>query len=225
PPARCGARGCAPSAHTVLHEQEEALGRLDAVAGDGDHGRGMCKGVDAALTAAEQAHAAETAPAALLAAAGDAWAAQAGGTSGALWGAGLRALGAGLPADRAPEPGEWASAAEAALDAVTGLGGAEPGDKTLVDALHPFVTGFAALLREGRPPAAAYGEAAARARDAAEATAGLRPKLGRARPLAERSVGTPDPGATSLALVLTALTPQTAPSTPSEPSAATPLGG
>ncbi|GAA2076419.1 D-erythrulose 4-kinase [Streptomyces albiaxialis] len=195
------------AAHTVLHEQEEALGRLDAVAGDGDHGRGMCKGVDAALAAAEKAHADGAAPAPLLAAAGDAWAAEAGGTSGALWGAGLRALGAGLPADRAPEPAEWAAGARAARDAVTALGKAEPGDKTLVDALDPFVTAFTRRTGAGEEPAAAFAAAAEEARTAAEATAELRPRLGRARPLAERSIGTPDPGATSLALVLNALIP------------------
>ncbi|MGP3973433.1 dihydroxyacetone kinase family protein [Streptomyces sp. 8N114] len=190
------------AAHTLLHEQEETLGRLDAVAGDGDHGRGMCKGVDAALAAAEKAQVRGAAPAALLGAAGDAWAAEAGGTSGALWGAALRAFGSALPADRAPVPAELAAGARAALEAVTALGKAEPGDKTLVDALAPFVTAFGERLAAGSAPARALADAADVARTAAEATAELRPKLGRARPLAERSIGTPDPGATSLALVL-----------------------
>ncbi|GAB2833538.1 dihydroxyacetone kinase family protein [Streptomyces daliensis] len=193
------------TAHTVLHEQEEALGRLDAIAGDGDHGRGMCKGVDAALAAAERAESERAAPAALLAAAGDAWAAEAGGTSGALWGAGLRALGAGLPADRAPEPKELAAAAESALRAVTALGKAEVGDKTLVDALQPFVTAFTQQLGDGTGAADAFTAAARTAHEAADATASLRPRLGRARPLAERSIGTPDPGAVSLATVLVAV--------------------
>lgn len=193
------------AARDALHRDAEVLGRLDAVAGDGDHGRGMCKGVDAALAAAEKAHAERLAPAALLTAAGDAWAAEAGGTSGALWGAALRALGAGLPADRAPGREQLASAATRALTAVTSLGGAEVGDKTLVDALAPFATAFAEELRAGVPVAEAYASAAVAARAAAEHTAVLRPRLGRARPLAERSVGTPDPGATSLAAVLTAV--------------------
>ncbi|MFB7087827.1 dihydroxyacetone kinase family protein [Streptomyces sp. NPDC056296] len=193
------------SAHTVLHEQEQLLGRLDAVAGDGDHGRGMCKGVAATLAAAELAHSRQAAPDALLAAAGDAWAAEAGGTSGALWGAALRALGAALPADRAPEPKELAASAEAALTAVTSLGGAQPGDKTLVDALQPFVASFTERITSGHPVSRAFADAAADARTAAESTASLRPRLGRARPLAERSLGTPDPGAVSLAMVLAAV--------------------
>ncbi|WP_243274573.1 DAK2 domain-containing protein, partial [Streptomyces albus] len=144
-------------------------------------------------------------PAELLGAAGDAWAAEAGGTSGALWGAGLRAFGAALPDDRAPEPAELAAGARAALEAVTALGKAEPGDKTLVDALAPFVTAFTERVEADTGPADAFRAAAETARTAAADTAGLRPRLGRARPLAERSVGTPDPGATSLAMVLAAV--------------------
>ncbi|WP_019547198.1 dihydroxyacetone kinase family protein [Streptomyces sulphureus] len=193
------------AAHELLHREEEALGRLDAVAGDGDHGRGMCKGVDAALAAAEQAQAQGAAAAPLFAAAGDAWAAEAGGTSGALWGVGLRAFGAALPAERAPEATELAKGAEAAHAAVARLGKAEPGDKTMIDALHPFVTAFTSAVEAGRPAGEAYGEAVETARKAAEATAELKPRLGRARPLAERSVGTPDPGATSLGMVLGAV--------------------
>lgn len=196
------------AAHTLLHDQEEALGRLDAVAGDGDHGRGMCKGVDAALAAAEQEQQRGTSPAGLLAAAGDAWAADAGGTSGALWGAGLRAFGSALPADRAPGAADVAAGARAALEAVTSLGKAEPGDKTLVDALAPFVTVLTERIEAGTALAEALTAAAGAAHEAAEATAGLRPKLGRARPLAERSLGTPDPGATSLAMVLTTVVPR-----------------
>ena len=193
------------AARDTLHRDAAELGRLDAVAGDGDHGRGMCKGVDAALAAAEKAHTEQLAPAVVLTAAGDAWAAEAGGTSGALWGAALRALGAVFPADRAPGREELAAAAMEALTAVTSLGGAEVGDKTLVDALAPFATAFAMRLRAGTPVAEAYASATAEARTAAEHTATLRPRLGRARPLADRSVGTPDPGATSLAAVLTAV--------------------
>lgn len=97
-------------------------------------------------------------------------------------------------ADRAPGREELASAATAALTAVTSLGGAEVGDKTLVDALAPFATAFATRLRTEDPVAEAYASAVALARTAAEDTAGLRPRLGRARPLADRSVGTPIPG-------------------------------
>ncbi|MEU7318924.1 DAK2 domain-containing protein [Streptomyces sp. NPDC007083] len=126
-------------------------------------------------------------------------------------------IGSALPADRAPDAAELAAGARAALSAVTSLGKAEPGDKTLVDALDPFVTAFEERLTRGGSPAEALTAAAESARTAAEATAALRPKLGRARPLAERSIGTPDPGATSLALVLGAVAATAGPA--AEPAA------
>ncbi|WP_433090067.1 DAK2 domain-containing protein [Dactylosporangium sp. CA-052675] len=82
-------------------------------------------------------------------------------------------------------------------------GGAAPGDKTLVDAFAPFAE---ALSREagGGSLAAAWRAAARAATAAADATADLLPRLGRARPHAERSLGTPDPGARSFAIAMTA---------------------
>jgi D-erythrulose 4-kinase len=137
----------------------------------------------------------------VLVAAGDAWAAKAGGTSGVLWGAALRSFGDQLPDDRPAEGADLASGAEAALAAVRRLGRAEPGDKTLIDALQPFTTELRAAIEGGGTEA--WRRAAQVATKAAADTADLRPRTGRARPLAERSVGTPDPGATSLALALT----------------------
>jgi dihydroxyacetone kinase phosphoprotein-dependent L subunit len=185
----------------ALQDAEDELGRLDAVAGDGDHGRGMTRGSAAALEAAEDGASRGLGPADVLVEAGDAWAAKAGGTSGALWGAALRSFGDLLPDDRATTTADLTAAASAALDAVRRLGRAELGDKTLVDAFIPFVE----TLRQadGEGAASAWERAAAEAMRAAERTADLRPRTGRARPLAERSVGHPDPGATSLALALT----------------------
>lgn len=192
------------AARDTLHEHADELGRLDAVAGDGDHGRGMVRGIDAAVTAAAEAVASTAAPSAVLARAGDAWAADAGGTSGALWGAGLRAFGSGLPADRAPSTAQMAEAARAALHAVTSLGKAAPGDKTLVDVLGPFASSLRDEVNDGKTGREAFEVAVSDADSAARGTAEMQPRIGRARPLAERSVGTPDPGATSLAMVLRA---------------------
>ncbi len=75
----------------TLKEAEEELGRIDAVAGDGDHGQGMRRGSAAALDAARAAVALGAGAASVLAAAGDAWVDRAGGTSGAIWGLLLRA--------------------------------------------------------------------------------------------------------------------------------------
>ncbi|MEO3819717.1 dihydroxyacetone kinase family protein [Plantactinospora sp. B24E8] len=187
----------------AIADAEAELGRLDAVAGDGDHGRGMLRGVTAALEAARVAVDDGHGLASVLGAAGDAWAARAGGTSGVLWGAALRSAGEHLGDERSPVGiADLRDAVGAAVETIRGLGGAEPGDKTLLDALVPFHDALDAAAGAGDSVGAAWREAAAVATRAADDTAGLRPRVGRARPLAERSVGTPDPGAVSLALCL-----------------------
>jgi dihydroxyacetone kinase len=85
-------------------------------------------------------------------------------------------------------------------EALIQLGGASPGDKTMLDALLPFVEELERRVSDGEPWQDAWRAAADIATDAARATADLRPRIGRARPLAERSIGTPDAGATSLAM-------------------------
>ncbi|MBK9702835.1 MAG: dihydroxyacetone kinase family protein [Betaproteobacteria bacterium] len=185
---------------TVLREAEEELGRIDAIAGDGDHGQGMTRGSAAAAEAAAAAATAGAGAASVLAAAGDAWADRAGGTSGALWGLALRTWSGALADDAALDAASVARGARDALAAIVRLGRGRVGDKTLVDALDPFVATLAAEVDRGQPLASAWAAAAAAATRAAEATAQLTPKLGRARPHAARSVGHPDAGAVSLAL-------------------------
>lgn len=198
------------AARESLHGAETRLGDMDAVAGDGDHGRGMVRGIDAAVAAASDTIARGAGAGAVLAASGDAWADKAGGTSGVLWGAGLRAFGESLGNQQSPGSTDLATAVGAFAARITGLGKAEPGDKTMVDALLPFTETFSRLVSEGGDPSRAWTEAAAAAAAAAEATASLRPRKGRARPLAEKSVGTADPGATSLAMIFTVMGPHLA---------------
>jgi dihydroxyacetone kinase len=184
----------------MLADAEEELGRIDAVAGDGDHGRGMVKGSAAACEAAAKAVDDGAGHGSALTAAGKAWAAKAGGTSGVLWGAMLSALGARLGDRGRPDSTTVAAGIRDGYDALIRLGGAAPGDKTMLDALLPFVEELERWVAEGEPWQKAWRAAAETASDAARATAELRPKVGRARPLADRSVGTPDAGATSLAM-------------------------
>lgn len=189
----------------VLEEHEGQLGDLDAVAGDGDHGRGMTRGVQHAHDAAERAHEAGWGMAGVLGAAGDAWGEFAGGTSGVLWGAGMRSFGDALGNEKAVTGENVVAAVHSFLDALVSLGHAEVGDKTLVDAVVPFLAELEEQLGRGEGPAIAWASAASRAQQAADATSTLSPKKGRARPLAERSVGSPDPGAISFAMVVSAV--------------------
>ncbi len=188
---------------SAIVEAEDELGRIDAVAGDGDHGRGMVKGITAASAAAETALAQGHGAKGVLDAAGDAWAAKAGGTSGVLWGAALRAVGDRL-GDQVTtiDAGDLAAAVAAGLEALQTLGKAKVGDKTMLDSLVPFVDSLTEQVNAGTDLTQAWQQAAAISEQAAQDTAQLRPQIGRARPLAERSVGTPDAGAVSMALCL-----------------------
>ncbi|MFE4838093.1 dihydroxyacetone kinase family protein [Arthrobacter sp. NPDC056691] len=186
-----------------LHANEARLGEIDAVAGDGDHGRGMVKGIDAALAAARTAYDGGAGAAYVLQSAGQSWAEHAGGTSGVLWGAALEAAGLSLTDRKADyTDGDFVAAVQAFSGAILDLGRATVGDKTLVDALLPFAGELADGVEQGHPFADAWRAAAGVAVEQAEATASLRPRLGRARPLAEKSIGTPDAGATSFGLLV-----------------------
>ena len=117
---------------------EDELGRIDAVAGDGDHGRGMVRGLRAAVGAGRGAG---DVPGQVLMAAGAAWAEAAGGASGALWGRMLQSFGWALV-----ENGTGAEAVGRALTdsaaSLVGLGSAKLGDKTMLDVLAPFVDAY-----------------------------------------------------------------------------------
>ncbi|MHC5260488.1 dihydroxyacetone kinase family protein [Streptomyces sp. UC4497] len=183
----------------------DELGRIDAVAGDGDHGIGMQRGSTGAYEAAHRAREAGAGARSLLTAAGDAWADKAGGTSGALWGIVLRALGDALGDTERPTPASVAHGVQQASDGVRRTGGAEVGDKTMVDVLVPFAETLGQQVDAGAELAAAWDTAATAAERSARDTAHLLPKMGRARPHAEKSLGTPDAGAHSLALIVRAV--------------------
>ena len=194
------------SMRAVIGEAEDELGRMDAVAGDGDHGRGMVKGTVAAVDAARDVVERPCGVASLLRTAGDAWAAKAGGTSGALWGAALSAVGSRLgdqPLTIAAT--DVVEALRAGLAALQQLGKASVGDKTMLDAFVPFIEALHTEVDNGADLATSWEKAAKVAEVAARQTAELRPRVGRARPLAERSLGSPDPGAVSLAMIMTAV--------------------
>ncbi|WIB78728.1 dihydroxyacetone kinase family protein [Curtobacterium sp. MCPF17_002] len=189
---------------TTIDQHADELGRIDAVAGDGDHGIGMQRGSTAADAAAGDAADRGAGAGSVLAIAGDAWSDKAGGTSGAIWGAALEALGRVLGDDSRPTAATVQSAVHAAADAVLAFG-AVPGDKTMVDALVPFDEVLTARVGAGDDLVTAWAAASAAASTAADATAALLPRMGRARTHGEDAVGTPDAGAVSFALITAAV--------------------
>lgn len=176
-----------------VNREAERLTALDSPIGDADHGTNLKRGFTAVRAALEKEET-ET-PGAVLTLAGRQLISTVGGASGPLYGTLLRRAGKAL--GDAAEVGEeqLAEALRAGVDGVMTLGGAKPGDKTMVDALLPAVD--------------ALGEGFAAARTAAEegavATTPMLARKGRASYLGERSIGHQDPGATSSALLVAAL--------------------
>jgi len=188
--------------HAAVEANKEYLGEIDAIAGDGDHGIGMSRGATAALAAANDAVGGVQS---VLGAAGAAFGDRAGGTSGVLWGLLLDGVGRALGNTEAVTASSVAAAIKQSAVDLQRFSKANLGDKTMLDALFPFVDSLVDGVAGGAPLGAAWARAAGRAVAAAEATAPLAPKIGRARPLAERSIGTSDPGAVSLGLIVTAI--------------------
>ena len=186
----------------VLRVQQDELGKLDAFAGDGDHGVGMVRGAEHGLRTAQDLAAHGAGAQTLLAGTGAQWSDCAGGTSGALWGAVLAAAGRALGDSEPVDAAAQVRAARHAVDALVRVGGAQAGDKTMLDAFIPAADTLEAEVGAGTPIGQAWLKAADAAEAAAEATVPMRPKIGRARPLADRSVGHADAGATSFAHIM-----------------------
>lgn len=185
-----------------IAEHEAELTALDAAIGDGDHGANLRRGFSAAALTAERLAAEAAEPGPFLVAVGGALISNVGGAAGPLYGTALRTTGKAITGPSA-DTATLAAALRTGLDALCRLGGAVPGDKTMVDAFDPAV---AALQAASETPLA---HAAVLAAEAAEkgmlATTPLRARKGRASYLGDRSIGHQDPGATSTALMFRAL--------------------
>jgi len=127
------------------------------------------------------------------------------GSSGPLYGVFLLRAASSLRMGNVEDPQAWANAVTAACQAVTGLGGAVAGDRTMLDALLPFAARFTKELSAGQPLQLAFENAVQAAELAAEATAQMIPRRGRASYLGRRALGSPDPGAVAVAVWLRAL--------------------
>lgn len=181
------------TAAASVARETERLTALDSPIGDADHGTNLNRGFTAVAAALEKQ--APDTPGAVLTLAGRQLISTVGGASGPLYGTLLRSTGKALGDASEIGQQELARALRAGLDAVMTLGGAAPGDKTMVDALVPAVD----ALGES------FAGAASAAEEGALATTPLLARKGRASYLGERSIGHQDPGATSSALLIAAL--------------------
>ncbi|MFJ6795292.1 dihydroxyacetone kinase subunit DhaL [Streptomyces sp. NPDC091268] len=177
----------------AVEREADRLTELDSPIGDADHGSNLLRGFTAVRADLEADPPAS--PGASLQRAGRTLISTVGGASGPLYGTLLRRTGKELGEAAEVSDDELRKALYAGVGAVAQLGGAAPGDKTMLDALVP---GVAALNTS-------YRAAAEAAWDGARATVPMTARKGRASYLGERSAGHQDPGATSAALLLGAL--------------------
>lgn len=185
----------------VLEKNRGYLNDLDAPIGDSDHGENMARGfsaVKAKLTGSASADIG-----ALLKSVGMTLISTVGGASGPLYGTLFLQAGAKASGKITLSLADWTECLEAGLAGIIQRGKAQPGDKTMVDALTPAL---AALRHAGDMPLAEVLQASAdAAKTGMEATTPLEARKGRASYLGERSVNHQDPGATSTWLILEAL--------------------
>lgn len=176
---------------TALEAAEETLGDLDAKSGDGDLGASMVRGAQAIRALGEDSY---SSPARLLSDLGNTLRRAIAGSSGPFYATALLRAAATLADRPEPSPEDWRAALSAGIAAIMELGGAKPGDRTMVDALAPAA--------EAWKKSGSFSDATAAAASGARATSEMFPMLGRASYLGKRAVGHPDGGATAVAIWL-----------------------
>ncbi len=185
-----------------FHAEKEYLTALDSAIGDADHGINMDRGLGAVMVKLPALPTGDVG--AFLKGVGMTLVSTVGGASGPLYGTFFLQLGGATAGRTEIELGDFATGLEAGVAGIQRLGKAEPGDKTMLDALLPARDALRAGVDRGDSPADALGAAVAAAEQGMVATIPLVARKGRASYLGERSAGHQDPGATSSHLLLKA---------------------
>jgi dihydroxyacetone kinase-like protein len=179
--------------------ERDRLNDLDRALGDGDHGSTIARGAQAAIDALQTSDFSSVNQ--VFAAVGRAMMTSMGGASGMLFGLFFRGAEKAAPSD-VLDAATLSALFDRGLEDLSARTKAQPGDKTMFDALVPALTS----LRECPGDlCSALDEAASSAKFGAQKTAEMLAKFGRAKTLGERARGTPDPGATSVAIFFTGL--------------------
>ena len=192
-------------AETVV-ANEKYFGDLDAVVGDGDFGYSMARGFEIVLSDWEGFD--RTDISTFLKKVAVVITSRIGGTSGPIWGTGFLRAGTTAAGAGSLEAEQVVAMLRAAIEGIKARGGAELGEKTLLDALVPATDTIEEQVKEGSSAGDTLRAAAVSARSAAEATRPMLAKRGRAAYTGERSIGTLDAGAVAVAVLLEALADQ-----------------
>ena len=180
----------------AVAEHKAELVRLDTAIGDGDHGTNLDRGMKKAVEKLDSTDGGDIG--ADLKAVGMALVSSVGGAAGPLYGTLFLQMGTASAGKDELDLDGWTAAVEAGVKGVQSRGKAEPGDKTMLDALLPAVD----ALKQGGELGEALERSAAAAEEGMKATIPLEARKGRASYLGPRSVGHQDPGATSSYLLL-----------------------
>jgi phosphoenolpyruvate---glycerone phosphotransferase subunit DhaL len=184
----------------VIGDNRDYLTALDSPIGDADHGTNMDRGMRKALERVDGLDGDDIGAA--LKAVGMALVSSVGGAGGPLYGTLFLQMGAATVGKNELGLADWAQAVRAGVEGVQARGKAEPGDKTMVDALLPAADALRQAADEDADLADALGRAAGAAEEGMKATIELVARKGRASYLGPRSAGHQDPGATSSYLLI-----------------------
>lgn len=183
-----------------IEDSQHHLTELDAASGDADHGANLVRGVQALVAAPT-----DGSPGEYLKQAGLVMVDTIGGSAGALYGTIFLRMAGTVGLDSVSIDGPTlARALRAAATGITDRGGARLGDKTMLDAMDPAATAFSDAINAGRSIASAWAAAGAAADAGAARTATMQARRGKSSYVGEKSVGTVDPGAASVALMIEA---------------------
>jgi dihydroxyacetone kinase len=186
----------------ALIAAEGELTEMDRVTGDGDLGASMARAAGAVQDAVSS-YPLDDIPATLKAL-GHTLRRELGGSSGPLYGVLFLRCGSVLEGLGATGLAQWAEALDQGCQAISELGGAKPGDRTMLDALDPFVKTLRRAKGVNATPEAVLAAVEASERGV-EGTAQMKPRLGRSSYLGDRVLGYPDPGAKAISLWLRAV--------------------
>lgn len=185
-----------------VEAQQGYLTELDSPIGDADHGANMNRGFKAVLQKLEESQPADITAAFRTVAM--TLIGKVGGASGPLYGTMFIEMSKATTGKDTLDAAAWADALRAGIDGVRARGKAEPGDKTMIDALEPAHAALVEAVQANAELGEALQRSASAAAEGMEATIPLVARKGRASYLGERSAGHQDPGATSSHLILEA---------------------
>ena len=186
----------------ALLDAELQLTQMDRTVGDGDLGVSLARAarvIEEVLPSYSN-----FSPAEMLKGIGMTLQSAVGGSSGPLYGVFLLRAAKLLEGENANDPKNWARAVLVGCEAISDIGGASAGDRTMLDALLPFASTLSAALEQSRSVVEALESAVGAAEAGAAATAQMFPRRGRSSYLGERAIGHPDPGAAAVAIWLRA---------------------